>query len=284
MLYWLKNRKMLDSHKIENEVHLLVVDNAMLYKEKPLEKTHSPNALELAKVLNKIGNKYGVFVHYLIVTPEIIRELFPSGVPFDSHLVHIANARPKTGPGEATNLGFAYMRTHQEFFLNSSDEKRDVLISRVPDDIKLPMKKIKWVNAARPEEKMHRNVFFDIEDIVKGAIIPTPGSRGYDFDGHKYKYSGRGAVYRVFQGKPSEFYYYGTRFGKDKGVKHSKNVREFNMPNYLFHGKRSTWSKSGTKSDVFGWLIPGVTPIEGLNQLIVSKIIAASGIKRPTKT
>ncbi len=59
------------NERFASEIHFVVVDNAAYYHEKPVQQTHTPQAVTLARELNKIGNPRGVFVHY--ITPNELK-------------------------------------------------------------------------------------------------------------------------------------------------------------------------------------------------------------------
>ncbi len=211
----LATRKLLGREKFGHEIHFVVADNAAFYNEVPVSKTHTPIATQLARYLNAVGNKHGVFVHY--ITPNEMKFIFPRELTEPHPLGHINGKNQlKTSPGAATNIALSYIRGYHH-------EKHRGLarafLLRISDDVFPPTSKTVWGEEAR----QYRNFFLDQEKMFDG---PISGSRkryrGYDdSSGRRLRKEISTFSFLVRFGDLRQFPYYGTAGSEDRSFSFS---------------------------------------------------------------
>jgi hypothetical protein len=158
------------------EIHFVVVDNAAYYREKPVWQTHTPQAVALARELNKIGNPRGVFIHY--ATPNELRSLEPKNGkenPF-FHAYSERGRRPvlKMSPAEASNAAYSYIRALH----GKTGGQKKAFLLRMDDDVFPPMAGEYGRKPVRGNpRKAHANFFLDLGRRREGP------SSGYGFSG-----------------------------------------------------------------------------------------------------
>lgn len=227
----LKTRNLLGKDHVEREIHFVIADNAAFYLEKPVEETHTPEALHLANVLNAIGNKYGVFVHY--ITPTEMKTLFPSPLPDTHHFVLNYEGKPKVSPGAACNIALSYTSAHNEKKYGAGST---IMFFKVDDDLTPPIGKTEW-----EASKQMRNFFVDQQLLEKKQAYPRAGYTGYTWNQQEERWKRGGQEHHDWPplvGKLENLSWYSTGAGEQ--CIHVK-MQLAGSPNYLIHagGKKA---------------------------------------------
>ena len=233
----LKERRLGRRRQAAGEIHFVVVDNAVYYHEKPMNETHTPQALQLARALNGIGNQHGVYVHY--VTPaEIQPWLLAQYLP--SLYAHKDGWKLKVGPGEGTNIALAYVRAyHQRHYRGKAR------LLRMSDDTAPITAKtqVELANGTRTAAQ-YRNFFADQERIITGGLDVRKAYQGYaDATGNLVSQTTHyNSVFLVRYAHPNDIPYYHAGKDEDLYYRAPASVETFRTPTYLRHaGKESTW-------------------------------------------
>ncbi|MBI5224243.1 hypothetical protein HY989_00055 [Candidatus Micrarchaeota archaeon] len=273
----LKNRQIIGNEeaRIKREVHFVVADVAPFYYEKPASELHTGKFRELTQILNKIGNKSGVFVHH--ISSEEYRDAIPS------KFILLGNNHPqfhlnmvskiKSSPGAASNIALSYIRS-------IANSHPSIGVMRMDDDRFPQLFKMKWGEFPRS----FRNFFHDALTQDNGGSFGT--YFGY-VDAFGRKESKANPVLNRFTLNllnPQHLRYINTRMNEDYTIPEGKEVLE--VPDYILSvGKHSTWfndlpeNKEPTKNASFGrYAERGL--VDAFPQKIAEAIIKNSGIKR----
>ncbi|MFA6049547.1 MAG: hypothetical protein WC792_06405 [Candidatus Micrarchaeia archaeon] len=256
------------------EIHLVVVDNAEFFHEKPARELHTPEALERARLLNKVGNPRGVFVHY--ISPTDMRTVLPRGKPGENsneffHYAYVGSREPaaKMGPGGASNLALSYIKTIH-------GNRGFAYFLRVGDDTFPP------VSAGRHDGNGGRlNFFRDLErSLTGGGLKGVPGYDGYaDMSTKRLRGTGANLSFIVRRAKPSGLPYYATECNED--MTYRFEGESFNVPNYLIHaGGKSTWYN--VDQTWFGSRkFDSEKKVVGASMAFAKRVMARSGLRLP---
>jgi hypothetical protein len=271
------------------DIHLVVVDNASFFYDKPIRETHTPSALTLAAYLNKIGNRYGVYVHY--ITPAETKMLFPAGfgrktvIPY----AHRDAKRVRVGPGEGTNIALAYVAGFHE-----RQYRGEAYLMRASDDVFPSLNKVKLYSGnssavARAFSRMtvflkpsrHRNFFEDALKAIKGKTSYGGFYKGYrDNSGARIGRADRpmGIPFTIRVASPKELPFYGTEYNED--IHYSTDVPSFNAPPYLFHaGKISTYKmRTGNRDERYFGDFWREKKVEPAGEEFVKRVALKSGL------
>jgi len=245
------------------EIHFVVADNSAYYQGKPVQETHTPRALELARALNAVGNPYGVFIHYL--TPDEFGELKPRALPEanDHPLFHLDEAgNVKVGPGAASNIALSYIKALRG--------KGTAFVLRMNDDFFPSMGPFAW----RGEKKTHRNFFSDFFAGRQGALSRVSYRGYFDSTGERGNQA-RVSDFTALHTDLDYLRYYATHSNEDIGYAPGKSI---SVPDYLIHaGRKSTWVHLDERN-VFG-KYPGNGIVSAAPESFVQAVLKRSGIK-----
>ncbi|MFH1750181.1 MAG: hypothetical protein ABH863_00725 [Candidatus Micrarchaeota archaeon] len=243
----LEARRLVRSSPLSRDIHFVVVDNASYHWEKPIKELHTPHAIEFARLLNRIGNKYGVFVHY--ITRNEMETIHPSDEEiisrehplFHSSITFGGLPMIKTSPGAASNIGLAYIRG-----IHFRHYSGNALFIRRGDDMFPTVRRVKW----ETETREFRNFFHDMESMLAGNVNHRLKKEGYgQYGGYD---DSRGVRVRkrpllatgVRLGDPKKLTFYSTRKNEDMFYMYPGS-RHYPTPSYLVHaGKHSTWDRT----------------------------------------
>ncbi|MFH0973610.1 MAG: hypothetical protein V1817_02365, partial [Candidatus Micrarchaeota archaeon] len=243
----LNRRKLLGSGKFGGEIHFVVVDSSAFYHEKPLNETHTPQAAELARALNEIGNKHGVFVHYVTSDDiNILRESSEHQKSFGPWGDRIQNFNPFwavtpglgrvfVGPGAAMNIALSYIRRLRE----RNNQRGEINYWRIDDDLIPTERQVSWLGRA----KAYRNVFLDQQEIFKGVKARGRYSGWSDYKHRRLRPDEplEGFYFKVYRGDPIKTPYYATTYSEDQRFQ-PRSGAFFEIVDYLVHvGVRNTY-------------------------------------------
>ncbi|MFA6049494.1 MAG: hypothetical protein WC792_06125 [Candidatus Micrarchaeia archaeon] len=262
-----------------HEIHFVVVDNSAQYHEVPSESLHAGRAVSAARALNRVGNKAGVFVHY--ITPADLDAFVPGDLRDGNEFFHKALAAPgareivKLGPGGASNVGMAYARSVH-------GDGKPAFFLRMDDDAFPPMFR------RQEGSRVPLNFFRDLGGVISGKRKFGRGYRGYyDFWGARMtgKYSSLRSNFKLREVADfSKVPYYPTEGNEDQVYSARFKGRAFEIPDYLVNaGGKSTWSESSggrLPGAIFGRYHATGATVGRLPKKLVESVLDASGVDR----
>jgi hypothetical protein len=282
------------------ELDFVVVDSSQFYHE--THDTHSPQLLELAKVLNKLGNAHGIRLH-VISGDDITRliglgeelpygKIYPVGTvaPHNAIVTQSYDWKLYVPPGAGTNIALRYIAS-----LTSEMPDEPFVSLRMSADTYPRMGKLSYRASefpsgrlslldARKKEK-YRNFFRDVSGVILGKYPqPRTSYSGYD-DSTGIKLTRywnrklRIADFLVRVLRRGDLHYYQT--GVNEDTEYASEEPSFRAPGkHLVHaGGKSTWSgKENLLMNVAASPAPAaeLTP---MSNAFVRRIISNSGVK-----
>ncbi len=274
----LGNRKMFQDTALPYDIHFVISDNSAYRSEKSVKETHTPDALRLVKILNSIGNKYGVYTHY--ITRDEMEQERPAldALKDGKHPQFVLNKnwRVKMSPGAARNFALSYISAfHTKYRGNSSKE----YFITMDDDTYPHTGFVKWAENPR----IRRNFFVDLKQSLDGnSELGNYGDyMGYDATRDERRGLGiHPSNFFAYKIHPSRNTYFSTAKNEVRGYKYP-TTELFLTPSYLFHNeKASTWfSKQRQKETATFGTYPGGGVVEPINRSTVAVVLSSSGIR-----
>ncbi|VVB67284.1 Uncharacterised protein [Candidatus Norongarragalina meridionalis] len=275
----LRKRNLLGKAAIPDEIHFVVADNTAYFLGKPVKQTHTPETQRFVRLLNAVGNRHGIFVHY--ITPVQMEAIKPKVLLDDGEFFHIGAHGPKLGPGGAKNVALSYIRTLHG--------KRGVAYLLSVDDDMYPT--LGGITGGKTVGG-YRNFFTDAYAMHSPFASGGSSYRGFfDCTGVRASDNPKPDL-GMFLADPRNMPLYSTEVDEDKKYLRGEQYKSrsthphvfYKIPGYLINlGKETTWGNSEGLCpydlDVFGKMPFSEDNLaKNLGKKFVRSVLKTSGI------